>query len=138
MDGLRPLTSSEEATLASVTVVGMRFYPGAFDRLIAASKKPTDMQSLFLVQEFDNEHDAHAVMLHDGKMKLASVSASDAPAIRRLLDNTNDVVVCSMSYVPKSQTSDFKYTGSIKVRGLGRVNERLARKFADVESAQEK
>jgi len=118
----------------------MRFYNGAHDYIHRASKLDVFDQCLYLVPEQDNKYDTNAVMLHNGKMKLGSVEASDAARVKRLLQEWKDqngggitgedviVVRCDPLYVDP-QTFEFK--GSVKVRGMYRVNERLARKFSN-------
>lgn len=116
----------------------MRFYPGAHDYLLKASRKADYFdQHLYLVAEFDNEYDKNAVMLHNGKQKLGSVNATQSPAIKRLLAEWIDgprgdfVVVCKMDRIQTYDEVNFPYVGSITVYGKHRVNERLARKYAD-------
>lgn len=114
----------------------MRFYKGAHDYLLKASReKNIEDQHLYLVAEVDNEHDICAVMLHNGKQKLGSVTAAAAPAIKRLLmewkaeaKGAGDVVVCSMQKV--WDVKNFTYRGAITVHGKYRVNEQLAHAFA--------
>lgn len=98
-------------------------------------------QCLYLVPEPKNQYDSNAVMLHNGKMKLGSVEASDAARLRRMLQewkNENgggiegdDVVVVKLERI-SIDPQTFAFTGSIKVRGMYRVNERLARKFSNI------
>lgn len=109
----------------------MRFYEESYDRLIAQSKNAAISQRLFLVQEVNNEHDQNAIMLHDGERKIASVTADQARAIKKILLNTNDVIVCNIGYI--SSKAEFKKMLSYTVKGMYIVNERLARKFADQE-----
>lgn len=118
----------------------MRFYDGAHNYIHRASKLGVFDQCLYLVPEQGNQYDSNAVMLHNGKKKLGSVEANDAAKVRRLLQQWKDengggiggedviVVKCDAIYVDP-QTFEFK--GSIKVRGMYRVNERLARKFSN-------
>lgn len=115
----------------------MRFYSGAHEVLLNTSKQKVDDQLLFLVAEVDNNHDINAVMLHNGKQKLGSVTATEAPRLKQMLqkwrdsnDGKDDVVVCRMWRIDHS-LDYFKNMGSISVRGVHRVNERLARKFSD-------
>lgn len=119
----------------------MRFYDGSFDALIKAAHQPTPTKRcLFLVPEVKNTHDVNAIMLSNGKQKIASVSAADAPAIRLLFENWrrevgyDEVIVVDFVCEPLLKTSTdivhFKRLGSIRVEGLYRVHERLARKFA--------
>lgn len=115
----------------------MRFYTGAHKALWEASKKSaTGMQQhLYLVAEVDNNHDINAVMLHNGKQKLGSVTSIQAAAIKQLLQGMRDkagndqVVVCFVDRIYES-VEDFAYRGSITIHGKYSVNERLARKFA--------
>jgi hypothetical protein len=119
----------------------MRFYTGAHDYLHKAGKMSDAFdQCLYLVPEQSNKYDSNAVMLHNGKQKLGSVEANDAAKVRHLLDkwkNENcggiageDVIVvkCDPMYI---DPQTFAFKGSIKVRGMYRVNERLARKFSN-------
>jgi hypothetical protein len=117
----------------------MRFYKGSHEYLHKVNEI-TDVfdQFLFLVPEVDNVHDINAVMLHNGHKKLGSVEARSAAAIKRLMvewqnasdSRSEDIVVCRIEPTYRSSLEDFKYRGSITVRGMYRVNERLARKFA--------
>lgn len=118
----------------------MRFYAGAHEYLHRASKLDVFDQCLYLVPELDNKYDVNAVMLHNGKKKLGSVEANDAARVKRLIQqwkNENgggitgeDVVVVRCDRIMiDPQTFEFK--GSIVVRGMYRVNERLARKFSN-------
>lgn len=103
-----------------------------------ASKLDTLDQCLYLVPEVDNKHDVNAVMLHNGKQKLASVESTCAAKIKRLLQKWReengtrgeDVVVCRIAamYIDRNT---FEFKGSAQVYGMHRVNERLARKFSD-------
>lgn len=107
-------------------------------------------QCLFLVAESGNMHDEHAVMLHDGDKKIGSLNKTQAPAVRALLDSwvkplagkpydQEDVIVVAVPYTLDG--SDYSDTGdaydelqrnqTITVKGIYRVNERLARKFSD-------
>ena len=125
----------------------MRFYKNqatgstAHDYLHAVEKLPDAFdQCLYLVPEQSNQYDSNAVMLHNGKMKLGSVEAGDAAKVRQLLDKWKrdngggitgeDVIVvrCDPMYI---DPQTFAFKGSIKVRGMYRVNERLARKFSN-------
>ena len=115
----------------------MRFYKGAHEELLATSRKDVEEQLLFLVPEVDNNYDINAVMLHNGKQKLGSVTATEAPKLKHMLQQwreenggKDDVVVCRMWRVDHN-LDYFKLAGSITVRGVHRVNERLARKFSD-------
>ena len=117
----------------------MRFYKGGHEALWKASKEMSYApykQNLYLVAEVDNNNDVNAVMLHNGKQKIASVSATDAPAIKRILaerldgSKGDDVIVCTIDRIYES-LDDFTYRGSITIRGIYRVNERFARKYAE-------
>ncbi len=118
----------------------MRFYAGAQEYLPKAGQYHDVFdQFLYLVPEVDNKYDVNAVMLHNGKQKLGSVEAKDAAKLKRLLtdwrdqnrSNTDDVIVVRMDTLSHENLNDFKFRGSITVRGMHRVNERLARKFAN-------
>lgn len=117
----------------------MRFYAGAHEYLHkAGQQRDVFDQYLYLVPEVDNKYDVNAVMLHNGKQKLGSVEAKDAAKVKRLFDewkdanpmHLDDVIVVRMDQVYQ-HLSDFKYRGSIPVRGMYRIHERLARKFSN-------
>jgi len=138
---LVPLNAAESFNLSDVTIVGMRFYKDSYESLIRAAKIPThEERFLFLVPEVNNGTDVNAVMLHDGKKKLGSVAAGEAPVLKGLFESWkaerghDEVVVLTFRNQPNVDSQymidNFKRLGSIKVRGLYRVNERLARKFA--------
>lgn len=127
----------DDDKLKGITIVGMRFYPGSFDYLGKINQLPVEEQCLFLVEEFGNKHDGYAVMLSNGKHKIGSVSAEDAKKVRLILSNwrkeregSDDVIVVKLGTV-QINPGDFEFTGSIKVHGRYRVNERLARKYSD-------
>jgi len=116
----------------------MRFYKGAFDYLLKASQyKDVFDQHLYLVAEADNEHDVNAVMLHNGRQKLGTATATEAPALKRLMtgwktgSRDDNVVVCQFDRITPMEKADFPFKGSILVHGKYRINERLARKYAD-------
>lgn len=79
-------------------------------------------------------------MLHNGKQKLGSVDANSAIKLKQMMHRWKqenrggiegeDVIVVRMDnfYMP---LEDFKFKASIAVRGMQRVNERLARKFSN-------
>jgi len=114
----------------------MRFYQGAHEYLFGAAKLGHYEQCLYLVPEVDNNHDINAVMLHNGKNKLGSVSASEAPALRQLFkmlrnrDGFDSVLICKMQIFIPGPLRLFKEVGSFVVTSNEIVNERLARKFA--------
>ncbi len=129
----------------------MRFYPGAFEYLVKASRRIMCDQCLYLVPEVDNNHDVNAVMLHNGEQKLGSVSADAAPELKNLLKlwktseigkeyNTDDVIVCSLQAdsvgYGAGDMLNFMNRGSIIVVGEYRVNERLARKFSNIQRSK--
>lgn len=128
--------------LAPITIVGMRFYKGSHEYLHMAGKlRDTFDQCLYLVPEQSNKYDSNAVMLHNGKMKLGSVVATDAGKVRRMIDKwkadnggddiTDEDVIVVKADPMAYDAQTFGFAGSIKVRGLYRVNERLARKFSN-------
>lgn len=124
--------------LKVVTIVGMRFYKGAHEYLYSIKDKDIKDQCLYLVPELDNDADINAIMLRNGKQKLGSVSASQAPYLKKLFQNwqndnsgSNDVIVCEMRIFDHG-LDFFRRTGSISVKGVYRVNERLARKFSAI------
>jgi hypothetical protein len=116
----------------------MRFYTGSHEYLHkASSTRDIFDQFLYLVPEVNNQYDVNTIMLHNGKQKLGSVEAHSAAPIRQLMEkwkneggSGEDVVVCSMDSFYDSGLQEFKHRGSLKVRGMYRVNERLARKFS--------
>lgn len=126
--------------LSPVTIVGMRFYSGAHDYIHDASRQDVLEQCLYLVPERDNKYDVNAVMLHNGRKKLGSVEANDAAKVKRLLQQWKsengggiegeDVIVVRCDSVP-IDAKTFEFKGSVQVRGMYRVNERLARKFSN-------
>ena len=135
------MSSSESRLLLDLTVVGMRFYEGSYDSLIRSIRQPVKShRRLFLVPEVDNKHDVNAVMLSNGCRKIASVAAAEAPKLKALFEKWrcekgyDEVIVVDFVYTPSVETqwevNNFKRLGSIKVKGLYRVHERLARKFA--------
>lgn len=120
----------------------MRFYKGAHDYIHKVGQiSDVFDQCLYLVPEPNNQYDSNAVMLHNGKIKLGSVEASDAARLRLLFQqwkNENgggnggeDVVVVKLDRITVDPQT-FAFTGSIKIRGMYRVNERLARKFSNI------
>lgn len=118
----------------------MRFYPGAHDYIHRASKEDVLYQCLYLVAERDNKYDVNAVMLHNGKKKIGSVEVNDAAKVKRILHEWNvqngggiegdDVIVVRCDAMP-IDAKTFEFKGSVQVRGMYRVNERLARKFSN-------
>jgi hypothetical protein len=115
----------------------MRFYKGAHRELYNTSLLPDYFdQHLYLVSDINNKYDSHAVMLHNGRQKLGSVTSTECHQIRELMkkwseeDGQDSVVVCKISKVWSSQEDEFMRAPTIKVHGMQRVNERLARKFA--------
>lgn len=126
--------------LSPVTIVGMRFYAGAHDYIHRASKEDVLYQCLYLVPEKDNKYDVNAVMLHNGKIKLGSVESNDAAKLKRLFSEWEaengggipgeDVLVVRCDSMP-IDAKTFEFKGSVHVRGMYRVNERLARKFSN-------
>lgn len=120
--------------MANVTIVGMKYHTGSFDEIIAASKRKPKDQRLFLVRDVHNKFDENAVMLHNGQKKLGYVSAVEAKAIRKILDELtvqeglDQVLVVKMSAVRNE--GDFSWVSSFTVFPIGHVYERIARKFA--------
>lgn len=132
------LSAAERSTLSDVKVVGLKYYPTAFDSIKRASAiREKAEKCLFIVAEEDNPHDPNAVMLHDGKTKLGSVQREQARDIRDLLAKWkkdrgyDEVVVVTIPWMGPNNLAQMKYDGFVKVTGIYRVNERLARKFAD-------
>lgn len=95
---------------------------------------------MFIVPEVGNSKDVNAIMLSNGKQKLASIAASEAPALKALFEawrsarGYDEVIVVDFVSQPMVNTTweadNFKRLGSFKVKGTHRVHERLARKFA--------
>lgn len=117
----------------------MRFHDGSFESLARAAKvREAKAQCLFLVADVNNPKDENAVMLHDGVRKLGYVAATQAPAVKAILEgwkresgNDEVAVVTFGEYVSTTATPRyFQQLGNIKMRGVYRVNERFARKFA--------
>ena len=126
--------------LASVKIVGTRFYPGAHEYLYKVSRfvRETEEKCLYLVPEINNQHDSNAVMLHNGKMKLGNVAVELAPQVRSMLtawakeSGSEDVVACTLQEVQWNvDLLTFKQQAAHNVQGRYRVNERMARKFSD-------
>lgn len=111
----------------------MRFYQGAHDYLLS-QRWVADYEDkrLFLVPEVNNQYDSNAIMLHNGKQKLGSVSAEDASKLRLLFEKNKDrVLVCNMDSFSGYDKSQFSRLASIKVYPKQWADERPARKYAD-------
>lgn len=122
--------------LARVTVTGFSKYDAdsqVFERLRAASRRPAEEQLLFLVADVRNKLNSDAVMLHDGVKKLGNVVASQAPAIRKLLDDAavehgqDQVIVMYLG-----DLGDQHNWSSLTLQGIGMIYERIARKYAAI------
>ena len=112
----------------------MRHYKDSFDTIIAASKRPAKDQCLFLVADVGNKFDANAVMLHDGRVKLGYVAASEAAKVKGILtslasEHGQDQVIV-VTVPPVKNEGDFSWSTSISVKAVGYVYERVARKHA--------
>jgi len=119
----------------------MRFYDGAHDELIKLAKAATyEEPYMFILPEVNNTTDPNAVMLSNGRRKIGSVAAGEAGKLRRIFAewrhemDFDEVLVVDFVRTPIVHTAydcdNFKHVASIKVRGIYRVHERLARKFA--------
>ena len=119
----------------------MRFYPGSYDSLIKSIRTRDETERfMFIVPEVNNATDSNAIMLSDGRKKIGSVAASEAAVLRRVFEKWraergyDEVVVVQFKYPPSVDTTydveNFKRLGSFGVKGIYRVHERLARKFA--------
>lgn len=111
----------------------MKYYTDAHDRIIEASNREASDQCLFLVADVHNQYDKAAVMLHNGVQKLGHVAASECDAVRRYLTRESeahgqDVVL--VVHVPAIKDDSFLWDTSFKVKAVGVVHERVARKFA--------
>ena len=131
---------SPDGVPTTVTIVGMRFYQGAHDYLLAQRwVSEYEDKRLFLVPEVNNRYDTNAIMLHNGKQKLGSVSAEDAARLRPLFDaNKDQVLVCNMDSFSGYDKSQFSRLASIKVYPKQWADERPARKYADLLSKKGK
>jgi hypothetical protein len=129
---VRGLGSSISSKLVSVTIVGMKHYADAFDKIIEISKRDRPDQCLFLVPDINNKFDKNAVMLHNGVSKLGHVVLAEAIEIRKILADQvlkfGQDVVLVVSIPP--MTENFRWSSSLSVRVVGVVYERFARKYA--------
>lgn len=135
------LDAADSYALSNITIVGMRFYPGSYDSLIKSIRTRDETERfMFIVPEVNNTTDSNAIMLSDGRKKIGSVAASEAAVLRRVFEKWraergyDEVVVVQFKYPPSVDTAydveNFKRLGSFGVKGIYRVHERLARKFA--------
>lgn len=112
----------------------MRHHTGSFDKIIAASKRPVHDQRLFLVPDINNPFDKNAVMLHDGKVKLGYVAATEAAKVKAIIDDLSKAGgqdhVIVVKHAPVKREGDFSWSTSISVTAVGHVYERIARKLA--------
>lgn len=111
----------------------MKYYKGAHDRIIEASRRAPKDQCLFLVPDVNNKFDQDAVMLHDGVHKLGHIAAHECAAVRKFLDKEaldqgQDAVL--VVTVPPITNDSFNWSTSFNVKVVGIVYERIARKFA--------
>ena len=111
----------------------MKYYTGAHERIIEASRRAPENQCLFLVPDVNNKFDKDAVMLHDGVQKLGHIAAEECAAVRRFLEKEalsrgQDAVL--VAYVPPIKSDSFQWSTSFNVKVVGIVYERIARKFA--------
>lgn len=128
---LRELPPSVRKKLSKITIVGMKYYNGAYQYLAAAAQRPTLQQRLFLVPDVGNKFDSNAVMIHDGVRKLGHVAAGEAAFIRKWIDEKSVdlgydvVIVVSLG----SGISRIEWASSLTVAAVGFCYERLARKY---------
>lgn len=116
----------------------MRFYDGSYDTLVKAHKSPKKLP-LFLLPQVGNPHDKNAIMLSDGSKKLASVLATEAESIKNTFGKwTHEsgvpevmVVEFAKDYSDVIKHGDFPRQGVLHLRCVGRVNERIARKYIE-------
>lgn len=118
----------------------MKYYNGAYERIIEASRRAPEDQCLFLVHDVGNKFDKDAIMLHDGVSKLGHIAASECGAVRAFLSKEGqlrgqDVVL--VAYVPTIKNDSFSWSTSFSVKAVGLINERVARKFAATISKKE-
>lgn len=111
----------------------MRYYKGAHERIIEASRRAPENQCLFLVPDVNNKFDKDAVMLHDGISKLGHIAATECGPVRRFLEKEalargQDAVL--VVHVPPIKSDNFSWSTSFNVKVVGIVYERIARKFA--------
>lgn len=133
-DHVQHLEPSVSKKLASLTIVGMRYYPQAHEKIVAASLRPADEQLLFLVADINNPHDKNAVALHDGRVKLGHVIAQSAGMVKRELDKLSaehgQDQVLVVQVAPIKDAGDFAWSTSLNIKVVGYVYERIARKLA--------
>lgn len=119
--------------MSKLTIVGMKYYPGAHEAIIKASRRDAADQCLFLVADVSNKYDKDAVMLHNGVQKLGHIAANECGAVRRFLekeslDRGQDAVL--VVHVSPNLSDNFAWSTSFNVKVVGIVYERFARKFA--------
>jgi hypothetical protein len=133
-DAVEYLPPAVSSKLAKITIVGMRHHGAAFDKIIAASKRPAKDQCLFLVADVNNKFDANAVMLHNGKVKLGYVAAAEAARVKAVLDDLSKASgqdhVLVVKHAEVRRPGDFSWCTATNVTAVGHVYERIARKFA--------
>lgn len=128
INDLRPLSESEQNRLAAVTIVGMRYYDKGNTRAwVQDFRQENAKKCLYLVPEPGNAHDKNAIMLHDGKKRVAYVQTSEAPHLAEMLKGTEDVYCVYVSQVGHSP-STYEPT-FLRVKAFCKVDERLARKY---------
>jgi hypothetical protein len=111
----------------------MKYYKGAHDRIIEASRRAPEDQCLFLVPDVNNKFDKDAVMLHDGVAKLGHIAAGECAEVKRFLEKerlTRGQDAVLVVHVPPIKSDSFNWSTSFNVKVVGIVYERIARKFA--------
>ncbi len=113
----------------------MKYYKGAHDRIIEASRRAPENQCLFLVPDVNSAYDKNAVMLHDGVQKLGHIAATECVEVRKFLDKESlargqDAVL--VVHVPPIKNDSFNWSTSFNVKVVGIVYERIARKYAQL------
>lgn len=117
--------------MGAVTIVGMRHH-SLGGKIRSWAKGYTDSNNakkcLYLVPEPNNAHDKNAIALHDGKVRVGYVQASEAPHIAEMLRGSEDVYCVYVSQIghPGYEYSEPSF---LRVTAFCRVDERLARKY---------
>ncbi len=127
-------------------MVGMRFYNGSYDSLLKKKRAfDFDQESnVYILPEANNTYDRNAIMVSDGRRKVGSIAAVEAAELRVIFEKMraetgyDEVLVAKLSWAEPVRTSyeadRFKKAGSLRLRVIGRVHERLARKFEETQA----
>lgn len=117
--------------MGAVTIVGMRHH-SLGGKIRSWAKGYTDSNNakkcLYLVPEPNNAHDKNAIALHDGKVRVGYVQASEAPHIAEMLRGSEDVYCVYVSQIGHPGY-DYSEPSFLRVTAFCRVDERLARKY---------